>query len=545
MRPNFTFSFSMPDRPSLLERTRLWIACLLAAGSIPGLLSAQQGAARIKVEADRTTRPDEVHQVIAMIRGDATSIVGLRVPVEARVLGGVPQKGMDWSLVTWDREKMERSKQLLPKMIYGIGPVCVETIFKFQGKCYLLGSKVLPDQMMAQLIVQEFDPHSLVTKGGRELVQVPLERFGGATRPMPGAAIGFNATLSADSSQLCLSTDPENTSRPGATYVSLVFHKDLQLHWSNVLAFDQEPAGAELLQDLFDSEAVHWFLFRTMATKNPKDTGSPAIGIKLVRMDSSGQKMKDVELPGSAYVQDARMVLRPDGKLLFGGVWAERKMRNDRSKGMFVSSMNTGDLEWGAMKMVEFEKKVIEGHEELQRDMVVEDLLVMADGGLALLTDEHKLRTTQSSNFANKMVTRESYISGDLHILRTNRSGDKTWYTVIPRGLSLDSPHAGEPFALAFGDQLFVMMNDAAGNEELRKHKEPIPVIEKGGEAMVFDFKEDGSGRGKVALDERGQGYFLPGDRWILGPGEIGLLGSRDLGGKETFPVRVFIESGR
>ncbi|MCB9169483.1 MAG: hypothetical protein H6597_06195 [Flavobacteriales bacterium] len=535
----------MPVRvPSFQERSLILVATLTMSQAFPLHGLAQQRDARVKVEADRGSRPDEEHRVIAMVRGDATSIVGLRVPATAIVLGGTPQKGMDWSLVTWSREKMERSKQDLPRMIYGIGPVCVETIFKFRGQNYLLGSKVLDDEQVVQLIAQPFDPHSLVTKGGIELAKVPLDRFGG-TKPAHGAAIGMCADVSADSSQLCIHAAPELTSRGGAAYLTMVFDKELHLHWSGVLAKDQDMASAELLQDLYDQQSAHWYLFRTHDAKDTKDADGPGMGIKLVRLDSTGQQMIDLELPGAAYAQDARMALRKDGKLVLGGIWAEKKMRGDRSKGMFITSLAGTTMEWGAFKMTEYEKKTINEQQELQRDMVVEDLLLMDDGGTALFTDEHKLRTTQSSNFANKQITRESYITGDMHVLRSGRSGEKIWYTVIPRSLSLDSPHAGEPFAIAKGDQLFVLMNDAEDNEELRKHKEEIPVIEKGGEAMIFEFKEDGDARGKVVLDDRGQGYFLPGSRWMLGPGEIGLLGSRDLGGQETFAVRVFTESGR
>lgn len=524
----------------------MWRSLALFALSVTMTAAAQQAPkVRVKVKADLGRRLDDGTTLHAVVKGDEGALIAMQVPADAAVLGGRPQAGMAWKLVTYDRTTLSPIKSATHKMVFGETPVAVETIARLQRKLWLFGSKIDPERAGIQVLRQEMNPRSLQgVKGAQEHVLLTFDRFGkDPSWFTAGAAVGLMCTPSVDTARFMLSVDPHSTDRPGAPWFAAVFHKDMSLYWARTMEVDAAAKEVVVESTLLDGDGVLWRLVKWVTDPAPKVKDQSGYSWAVVRMDSAGQQQVVLDLPGAPYAQDVRMTLRKDGRLMVAGTFSEPTLRRDQSKGLFFTTLDRKELAWGPFKLHALQPATVKDKKELQVDVVAEDLQVFSDGGAVLLANESALRTVQSKNFANQPVTRQSYVTRDLHVMRVDPAGEQLWYTVLDRDISLDKPGRGSPVAFVQDDILHVLLNDDMANEELRKTGEPVPTLEGGGEALLLEFKPDGTSKARSVVNGGADvAIVLPERRWSVAPNETVMLASFKLQGEKTFPLSVQFE---
>ncbi len=519
---------------------------LLLTTTLSLCATAQQAPkVRVKVKADLARHLEEGSTLHTVVRGDEGVLVAVQVPADAAVLGGRPQAGMAWNLVTYDRLTLSPTKTATHKMVYGETPVALETLVRHQRKLWLFGSKIDPARSGVHVLRQEMNPRSLQgVKGTQELVLLPFEGFGKDPAWFgSGAAVGLIGTPSVDTARFMLTVDPNSTQRPAAPWYAAVFRKDMSLHWARSMAVDTAVKEVKVASTLLDGDGVLWRLVKQVTVPAPKVKEQVGYTWAVVRMDSAGQQQVVVDLPGAVYAQDLRMALRKDGKLLVAGTFGEPVLQRDQSKGLFFVTLDRKDLTWGPFKQHALQPAVVNDKKAYQVNLLAEDLQVFSDGGAVLLVNESALRTVQSKNFANKPVTRESYVTRDLHAMRVDGSGEKLWYTVLDRDISLEKPGRAAPMAFVQNDLLYVLMNDDLRNEELRKTGQPVPLLDGGGEALLLEFKSDGTCKARSAVNGGADvATVLPERRWQVAPTETVMLAGFKLQGDRAFPLAVQFE---
>ncbi|MBK7086241.1 MAG: hypothetical protein IPH53_16890 [Flavobacteriales bacterium] len=527
-----------------MKRTLPILALLLPGLLAQAPLAAQAVKVRIKVKADLRQRMDDQTHLISLVKGDEGALVGMKVPARITALGGVPQGDMPWSLVTYSRETLGPIKNAPYKMVYGETPIAIEGLARFQKKLWIFGSKLLPEISSVLLLRQEMNPRSLIgVKGAQDFLTISYDRFlKGPEWFANNTAVGFRSQLSTDSTRLMLQLDPTTTTKAGAPHMSIVVNKDFSLYWTGILQPDASAREVAVMNTLLDEKGTVWHLVKLVTDPAPKVKGQIGYAFSVFRLDSMGQQVVSLDLPGSDYVQDARLELRKSGDLVVAGIYSDPDLRRDQAKGIFFTTLDRGTLAWGPFKTNDLKVNMVGEKKELQVDIGVQDMQVFSDGGIALLADENALRTAQSKNFANQPITRESYVNRDLHIVRLDPSGEPLWYTLVDREMSLESPEGGRSKALVQADQLYVLLNDDLKNEERRKLGEAVPVMEGGGEAMILEFKPDGTTKSRQAYPDD---YLVlrPGQQWRIAPNEIAFTGCLKLDGNSpTFPVSVQFE---
>lgn len=525
----------------MIANLRNTLFTLLA--TLAGTLAAQDTKVRVKVKVDLGQKPDAVNTIHTLIKADDGALVALKVPARLGALGGVPQNEVPWSLMTLSRADMLPIKEAPHKILYGVDPVSVETIIRFHKKMLLFGSKIDRETSGVMVIAQEMNPRSLTPLRGAELLAtIPFDRFGkGPEWFVRHAAVGFDIQLASDSGRFVLTLSPERTTLAGAPHFAAVFNKDRSLYWAASL--QPEPARQhEVLSSLLDEHGAMWYLVKQVTDENPKDK-TPGHHFAVYRVDSLGQAMAKLELAGKEYAQDVRMKLRKDGRLVLGGVYGSTDMQRNEAKGIFMTTLDRTQLEWGSIARHAYTLKKEQDREVPQVDMVVEDVLTFGDNGTVVVTDERALRSWTSKNFANQVVNRQAYINRDLHIMRLNATGDQVWYRTIARNVSLPDGRRGDPIAFQYADIFYLLMNDDLKNEPLRKAGTPLPALESGGEALLFEFKSDGSTKPRAVVNDRyDQGYVVPENLWRVAPNELCLLAVMKLKADRTFPVSFQFE---
>lgn len=518
---------------------------LLALSTGLMAVAQQPPKVRVKVKADLGRRIEDGTTLHTVVKGDEGALVAMQVPADAEVLGGYPQTGMTWGLVTYDRATLSPIKSAAPKMVYGETPVAVETVGRHQRKLWLFGSKIDLERSGVQVLRQEMNPRSLQgVKGAQEHVLLPFDRFGkDHSWFTPGAAVGLMCIPSSDTSRFMLTLDPRSTQRPGAPWFAAVFHKDMSLHWARAMEVDAAVKEIVVAATVLDGDGVVWRLVKWVTDPAPKVKEQLGFSWAVVRMDSAGQQQVVLDLPGAPYAQDVRLALRKDGALMVAGTYGEPTLPRDRSKGLFFTTLDRTTFTWGAFKLHTLQPVVIKDRKELQMDMVAEDLQVFSDGGAVLLANESALRTIQSKNFANQPVTRESYVTRDLHVMRVDANGETVWYSVLDREINLEKPGRGAPVAFVQNDLLHVLLNDDMANEERRKSGEPVPPLDGGGEALLLEFKADGTSKARSVVNGGADvAIVLPERRWPVAPNETVMLAGFKLQGDKTFPLSVQFE---
>ncbi|HQW86063.1 MAG TPA: hypothetical protein PLH93_02700 [Flavobacteriales bacterium] len=523
----------------------LRILVLLTLSANLMAVAQQAPKVRVKVKADLGRRLEDGTTLHTVVKGDEGALIAMQVPADAAVLGGRPQAGMAWNLVTYDRATLSPIKSAAPKMVYGETPVAVETIGRHQRKLWLFGSKVDLERSGIQVLRQEMNPRSLQgVKGTQEHALLTFDRFGkDRSWFAQGSAVGLTFLPSVDTTRFMLTVDPRSTQRPGAPWFAAVFHKDLSLFWARAMEVDPAVKEIVVAGTILDGDGVLWRLVKWVTDPAPKVKDQVGYSWAVVRMDSTGQQQVIVDLPGAPYAQDVRMALRKDGALMVAGTYGEPTLRRDQSKGLFIATFDRKALAWGPFKLHTLQPAVVKEKKELQVDVVAEDLQVFSDGGAVLLANESALRTIQSKNFANQPVTRQSYVTRDLHVVRVDATGEQLWYTVLDREVNLEKPGRGAPVAFVQNDLLHVLMNDDMANEEIRKSGEPVPPLDGGGEALLLEFKADGTSKARSVVNGGADvATVLPERRWMVAPNETVMLAGFKLQGEKTFPLSVQFE---
>lgn len=508
-------------------------------------LAQQAPKVRVKVKADLGRRLEDGTTLHTVVKGDEGALIAMQVPADAAVLGGRPQVGMTWNLVTYDRATLSPIKSDAPKMVYGETPVAVETIGRHQRKLWLFGSKIDLERSGVQVLRQEMNPRSLQgVKGTQEHAILSFDRFGkDPSWFATGSAVGLTFLPSVDTTRFMLQVDPRSTQRPGAPWFAAVFHKNMSLYWARAMEVDAAVKEVVVSGTLLDADGVVWRLVKWVTDPSPKIKDQLGYTWAVVRMDSTGQQQVAIDLPGAPYAQDVRLAMRKDGVLMVAGTYGEPTLRRDQSKGLFLTTLDRKGLSWGPFKLHTLQPAVVKDKKELQVDVVVEDLQVFSDGGAVILANESALRTINTKNFANQPVTRQSYVTRDLHVMRVDAVGDQMWYSVLDREINLEKPGRGSPVAFVQNDLLQVLLNDDLANEEIRKSGEPVPPLDGGGEALLLEFKADGTSKARSVVNGGADvATVLPERRWTVAPNETVMLAGFKLQGDKTFPLSVQFE---
>ncbi|HEY0977466.1 MAG TPA: hypothetical protein VGE21_08350 [Flavobacteriales bacterium] len=533
--PNTMF---LSGRCTLL-RTLMLTTALAAAP----LTWAQEAKVRVKVKADLEAKPDEGIGVARMVKGDAGSVVALKTKGGRTVLGGVMQPELDWSLVAYDREKLTLIKSDKPKIVWGIGPVALETIVNFGGQFRLIASK--PDKEKAKLLVlqQVLSPRSLTGKAAQLLYELPFDRLGkGPEYFVDNMAIGFTTTTSVDSTKLLLGLTPASTTRSaGAPIWAMVLDKQMKPLWNNTLTTDPAARNAQVIDVRVDKSGAAWYLVKNISDPAPKTKEVLGYSYELYRLDSAGQTSVKLDLPGKNFAQDARFELRADGSIVCGGIYSDPEPNRNESLGMFRMELDIANMKWVGFNAFPFALQMVKKVEKLQNDMRLVRMIERKDGGLFLIAEKAGTETTMVSDLSGKKVAKTQWVNGALHVMQVGRTGaEPVWYKQIERQLAYDDADPGNVVAGTAGDLLFVFYNDSEKNIENRKAKLPVEQVTTAKDLIMLEFKADGTDKGRVVLKEGFKQGFLSADRvWHVGPGIIGTLGAPAFGKGKTYPVLV------
>ena len=97
--------------------------------------------------------------------------------------------------------------------------------------------------------------------------------------------------------------------------------------------------------------------------------------------------------------------------------------------------------------------------------------------------------------------------------------------------------------AFVQNDLLHVLLNDDMANEEIRRSGEPVPPLDGGGEALLLEFKADGTSKARSVVNGGADvATVLPERRWTVAPNETVMLAGFKLQGEKTFPLSVQFE---
>ncbi|HNK86540.1 MAG TPA: hypothetical protein PKL41_15140, partial [Flavobacteriales bacterium] len=118
---------------------------LLALFGTSLLLNAQDEKVRWKTYTGTEKNQDGGFWYHKFVKGDAGSIVGLRVLTKSPVIGGMNQVSIDRTLVAFQLDGMKEVKADKTKLLWGEGPVSVETIEHFNKQFRVIASKADPE----------------------------------------------------------------------------------------------------------------------------------------------------------------------------------------------------------------------------------------------------------------------------------------------------------------------------------------------------------------------------------------------------------------
>ena len=312
------------------------------------------------------------------------------------------------------------------------------------------------------------------------------------------------------------------------------------------LALEPGARDAQVAASVLDADGVVWHLVKWVWAAPPKEEGAPGHAWAVVRMDSTGQRQAMIDLPGAPYAQDVRMALRKDGRIALAGIFGETPAKTVGSSGMFFTTMDRKELAFGPFSQQPLAKdlaKPKKGEPQDELAMMAEDLQLFSDGGMLLLANERGVRTTQGKNLRGEAVTRHTHLTRDLHACRVGPAGEPVWYKVLDRSVSVDKAGRGSPVAFVQADQLYVLMNDDLSNEELRKNGEPVPLLDGGGEALLLEFKPDGTSKARSVVNGGSDvAIVLSERRWQASANETVMLAAFKLQGERSFPLSVQFE---
>ncbi len=505
-------------------------------------LHAQDNSIKVKVKADLAAPPDREIGVAKTAYGDEGSFVALKTLGGTTVLGGLTDAQLGWNLYVIGSEKMNEIKHDKPKFVWGLGPLSLETIETFNKQFHVILSKPDPENGRLLLLDQVLSPRSLTGRAAALLTSVPYDRFGkSADYFNPGMTVGFTTTLSNDGKHMWIGLSPATTTRSaGCPILGVLVDGGMKPVWTNVLAVPPGNVRTDIISTTVDKAGAVWYLIKNVTNAAPKTKEERGYSYSLYRLDSLGQQAWQLDLGKKDYVQEAAFTFMPNGQIVCAGIYSNNEANRNESIGIFQTTLDTATGKWAVAERTPYDMQVVKKVQRLQTNMHLEQIWPKKDGGLYVVTNRSGMETHQVSDLSGKKIDKTEWVNGAFHIMELGPTGEKKWYTQVPREMSFTNDGPGKAFSIAYTDVLYVFFNDAAANTELRKKKLPIDPVDKPKDALMLEFKSDGGYKEKVVLQEgTKQGYFDADHLWPMGNGLYGTVGAPDFRKDRTFPILV------
>ncbi len=508
--------------------------------------TAQESKVRWKgiVNVEKEVPPGQTFH--KFVKGDGGSIVGLRVNGDSPVIGGQNQVTLDRTLVAYTIEGLKEIKFDKTKILWGEGPVSVETIETFNKQFRVIASKADLETGKLLLIQQVQGPRSLTGKGGQLLGEIPFDRLGKSKDYFkPNMAVGFTTLVSVDSTKMLVQLTPESTVHSaGCPVYAQMFDKDMKVLWWNKLTTDGSARSFDIIDTKVDPVGAVWYLVKNVSNPDPKEK-ELGYGFTIYRLDSAGQTAALLDLPGAEFAQAATMEMRADGSITVAGVYANDETNREESVGIFQCVVDVKEMKFDRFKMHPFDKRMEKKEEKWQMNMIVDRLLLKKDGGSFVVARKSGIETHYVADLSGKKFPKTEQVDGSLHIFELDASGGVKWYKQFEREMTSTTNAAGLILPMCFDNSLLIVLNDAEVNIEKRKEK--VPVYPQNGikDALMLEFKSDGGEKTKLVLaDSRFHQVALQATSvWRVTPNLVITLGTE--GGKKAGiqPV-VFTLSG-
>ena len=509
------------------------------------LLTAQESKVRWKIQSALEEKQEGGFWYHKFVKGDAGSIVGLRVLGNSPVIGGLNQVTIDRTLVAFAVEGMKEIKVDKTKILWGEGPVSIETIENFNKQFRVIASKADMETGKLLVLQQIQGPRSLTGKGAQLLAEIPFDRIGKSKEYFkPNVGIGFTTLVSVDSTKMLLQLTPDGTTHSaGCPVYAHLFDKDMKPLWWNKLSTDGSARSFKIIQTRVDPKGAVWYLVKNTSNPEPKTPEELGYTFSIYRLDSAGQTTALLDLPGSEFAQDATMEMRIDGSIAVAGVYSDADANRDESIGVFQCSVDASGQEpkFDNFKLVPFEKRIDKKEEKLQNNMIIDRLLLKKDGGSFLIARKSGIETHFVADLSGKKFPKTEQVDGVLHLFELTGAGDQKWYKQFDRVMNNSTDAPGRILPMCYENSLLVMLNDAEINIEKRKLKVPPYPQEGFKDALMLEFKSDGGEKTKVTLNEQ---QFHPlglqaANTWRLTPNLVITLASERLGKGAIQPVAI------
>ncbi len=524
----------------MIQRNTLRALVFGALATTSIVSHAQSSRVRWKGIVNYDAKPNDGITIAKIVPGDATSIVELKSKNADGILGGIQQTQLDWTLTALTTDWLDEIKSDKTKVVWGEGPVAVETIEKFAGQFRMICSKPDPENGKLLIIQQVLSPRSLTGKGAQLLYAMPYDQLGKTPEYyQPNMAVGFTTMVSVDSTKMMLGLSPESTVRAaGCPVWAMLFNKQCEPMWSNTLATDAGARKVEIISTKVDKNGSVWYLIKNTHNPDPKTKEDLGYSYSMYKLDSAKQQAALLDLPGKDFAQDATCELLPDGKWVFAGVYANDKAQRNEGVGVYRCVLDPTTMKFDGFKLIPFEKQIIKKEEHFQTNMIIDHVMPKKDGGAYVIARRSGIETHFVSDLSGKKTPKTEQVDGPLHIFELTPDGDQKWYKTYDRQLSYDNAVPGKVISTTFDDVLYVILNDNENNIDKRKNKELVDDISGIKDVLLSEFKGDGTWKEKVVLkDGLAQRGLQQQHVWRLGVGRIATIGSTGFGKDKTWPV--------
>lgn len=537
-----TFTALFRPKSTSMNSTAILRSFVIAAATAATIAHAQESKVRWKVNANYKGEPEKGTVFHKVVKGDNGTIVALQVKGENPVLGGRPQGDLDRTLVCYDMQTLNKIKFDKTKILWGEQAVAFETIEQFQHQFRVIASQPQPDSARLLLLDQVLSPRGLTGKGARRLASVPYDRLGkSADYFKPNMPMGFTTVVGADSTKLLVGLSPAGTTHSaGCPVLALVFDKQMKLLWMNRLGTDNAARTVDIVSTKVDTKGAVWYLIKNVTDPDPKTKGELGYSYSLYRLDSAGQQAAKLDLAGKDFAQDATMEMKPDGSIVVAGVYGDENTNRNESVGAFHCTLDVKEMKFDHIKLLPFEKQVVKKEEHWQTNMHIEHVWPKKAGGVFIVTRKTGIETHYVADLSGKKFPKTEQVDGAIHVFETDASGEQKWYRIIDHELSYDNAVPGTVISMCYNDVLFMLMNDNEGNAEKRKLKQPVDPITSAKDALIYEFKADGTDKSKLILKEKFDQLVLqPRQIWRVAPGLVVTTASTGFGKDENWPVVI------
>jgi hypothetical protein len=507
--------------------------------------NAQESKVRWKVNSNVEKEPEEGRVFHKFVKGDAGSIVGLGLRSNTTAIGGQNQIAIDRTLVALTTDGLQEIKFDKTKILWGEGPVSIETIENFNKQFRVIASKADLETGKLLLLQQIQGPRSLTGKGAQLLAEIPFDRLGKSKDYFkPNMGIGFTTLVSVDSTKMLIQLTPDGTIHSaGCPVYAQVFDKEMKSLWWNKLTTDGNARSFKIIETRVDPAGAVWYLVKNTTNPEPKVKEELGYSFSIYRLDSAGQKAALLDLAGAEFAQDATMDMRPDGSIIVAGVYADDQTSREESVGMFqcVVDPSGKELKFDRFKLHPFDKRMEKKEEKWQNNMIIDRVLAKKDGGSFVIARKSGIETHYVADLSGKKFPKTEQVDGALHVFELTGSGDLKWYKQLDREMTNASTAPGLIVPLCFENSLLILLNDAESNIEKRKQKLPVDPQNGLKDALLVEYKADGSDKTKMVLAESRfhQLGLQATSVWKATPGLVITQGAESLGKDRIWPVVI------